>query len=487
VADLYNRLFWYGLDPAGDASSPADPTMFGGTKGKFNGLAYLNEGVGVMPRDKLNRAPRREPGARDGGGGADDDDDDDGTPYWEDSDEDDYDGGGTGARQGLGERVPARPAPVTPPYDPPQFMRSAPTQVPYPRRRPPPEPRGGRRRGGGGRGSSRDDGDDGGDWVSREVSSWFGPDDAPGSEGRDPGRRRPSSRRQKSEPWSLFGALEAFLGLDRIDMDSRAAEYDRQMGIGRAGRSRSAPPPPEPGYEGEREGSRRTERRKGYAYRYRDDDGTPPVAEVEAVSDDEMASGEGAPKMDDPAAGASESPGNDSETDLSWEERALAVERVPPAGIPAWGPTGDLGVDARTKAILDALEDIQLAKGRVSERKSAVEKAKENVSILRVDAELEKKRIRNTMEEARVIQERIRRIDYEIQDASRALRYAQSRLQMAQDELAALERRHWAVLSFYNPAQVEEAVKDAIREFEESEPAARLHREKSRESEREIE
>ena len=46
---------------------------------------------------------------------------------------------------------------------------------------------------------------------------------------------------------------------------------------------------------------------------------------------------------------------------LTWEERALAVERVPPANVPAWGPTGDLGIDARTKALQDVLQDIATA------------------------------------------------------------------------------------------------------------------------------
>jgi hypothetical protein len=477
VADFYNRLFWYGFDPA-DTSSPADPTMFGGTKGKFNGLAYLNDGVGVMPAHKLNRAARREPvgiGARDGYDVGIDIED---LPYWDDDDE--GAGESRAARQFSDEPILARQAPVTPPFDPPQFMRSAPTQVPHPRRSPSPEPHKSRKRSIGNRRSSYDDSD----WISEEVSSWFGPEDGHVNEIRDSVRRR-SSRREEAQSWSLFGALESFLGLDRIDIDSRAADYDRQMGIGRARGQRSMAPPPGPEYSQGREGSRRTdERRKGYAYRYRDDDGTPPVAELEAltVEDNDTASGESTPSRDNRTVEATESSNSDSDSEVSWEERALAVERVPPAGIPAWGPTGDLGVDARTKAILDAMEDIHVAKERVAERESAVEKAKEDVSILRVDAELEKKRIRNTIKEARVIHQRIRNIDLEIQDASRALRYAQSRLQMARDELAALERRHWAVLSFYNPVQVEEAVKDAIREFEENEPAARLYRDKSKET-----
>jgi hypothetical protein len=490
IRDLYNRLFWYGFDPSDEAStSPADPTMFGGTKGKFNGLAYLGDGGATM--DRPMRRPRNK---RQTEMPVDDDYDDE---YFEDEyeyDSDNFDAWEVTRKDGnqrddgrstSRERPPPpQPrAPVTPPYDPPMFMRSPPTEVPYPpadstarRRKRPPTARGG--------GNGRD-------WVSREVSSWFGPgdgddatnsygddeeEDRGGDRGREASRGRRSDRRRSSESsWSLFGAVESFLGLDRTDMDARALEYDRKMGIERGrnrdGRQRRRQPGQDP-VSSTFGPSRRRERRKGYAYRYEDDDGTPPIAEVDAspVEDDEAATAE---------AGTTKGPTQaSSDTEMSWEVRALAVERVPPSGIPAWGPTGDLGIDARTKAILDALEDIQLAKDVVSERTAAVEKAKEDLAILRIDAELEKKRLRSTVREARTLQESIRQLDFEIQESSRALRYAQSRLKMAQNELTALERRHWAVLSFYNPVQVEEAVQEAIREFEQNEPAARLHRDK---------
>jgi hypothetical protein len=498
IRDLYNRLFWYGFDPSDEAStSPADPTMFGGTKGKFNGLAYLGDGGATM--DRPMRRPRNKRIAEMAVDDDYDDNDDDDDEYFEDTYEYDSDNSDAwevtrkdGNQRDDGRATsrerppPPQPrAPVTPPFDPPMFMRSPPTEVPYPpanskarRRKRPPSARGG--------GNGRD-------WVSREVSSWFGPGDGDddtnsyggdgdeekdrgGERGREASRGRRSDRRRSSEPsWSLFGAVESFLGLDRMDMDARALEYDRKMGIergrNREGRQRRRQPGQDP-MSSTFGPSRRRERRKGYAYRYEDDDGTPPIAEVDAspVEDDEAGTVE-ADATKEPAPAS-------SDTEMSWEERALAVERVPPSGIPAWGPTGDLGIDARTKAILDALEDIQLAKEVVSERTAAVEKAKEDVAILRIDAELEKKRLRSTVREARTLQESIRQLDFEVQESSRALRYAQSRLKMAQNELAALERRHWAVLSFYNPVQVEEAVQDAIREFEQNEPAARLHRDK---------
>jgi len=171
---------------------------------------------------------------------------------------------------------------------------------------------------------------------------------------------------------------------------------------------------------------------------------------------------------------------NEYTRELTWEERALAIERVPPAGIRAWGPTGDLGMDARTKAISDALEDICEAKLILADMEKRVEFAREDVSVLRVDGELEKRRLLNRgRQDPRKTRAEMRRIEGKIDDAVRALRYAQSQLKLAQQDLKELERRHWAVLRFYNPDRAGEGVKDALQELEENEPAVRRYREKA--------
>ena len=46
---------------------------------------------------------------------------------------------------------------------------------------------------------------------------------------------------------------------------------------------------------------------------------------------------------------------------------------------------------------------------------------------------------------------------------------------MARDQLEELKDRHWAVLSFYSPDQAEEKVTEALNEFQQLEPAARLN------------
>lgn len=414
LTDLYNRLFWYGFDPA-DTTSPSDPTMFGGTKGKFNGLAYLRDGVGVMPKGEERRRPRNE--------------------WYEDSSEDNNEG----------DDVPVRRQPsMKPPFDAPRPMPSQPT--PAPRRNP-------------NRKARRRKDDWRGDWVSEEVASWFRADKADEVDDFDDNVNDRVRRRKSRSPWFPFDAVQTFFGFDREDMDARAAEYDRQMGLGDR---------PSPKHQSPR-------RRKRYTYRFRDDDTIPAVVEYEVVNEE----GGGDTSKDEPDTLESKKEGEaNGPSKLSWEDRALAIERVPPPGIAAWGPSGDLGVDARTKAILDALEDLQGARQRLVERRAIVDEARDTVSILRVNSELERKRLRNLMLDAKSVQMKLRTIDRKVEDASRALRLAQGKLKLAEETLEELEARHWAVLSFYNPDKVEEGLREAILEFEENEPAARRFRNK---------
>jgi hypothetical protein len=65
------------------------------------------------------------------------------------------------------------------------------------------------------------------------------------------------------------------------------------------------------------------------------------------------------------------------------EERAAAFERVPPSGVPAWGPSGEVGVDARTKATLDALEEIREATRKVELKEKECTEAKEDIVVLK--------------------------------------------------------------------------------------------------------
>jgi chromosome segregation ATPase len=138
-------------------------------------------------------------------------------------------------------------------------------------------------------------------------------------------------------------------------------------------------------------------------------------------------------------------------------------------------------MDARTKALSDALEDIQAAGFVVEEIEKRVQQTREDVTVLRVDAELERKRLRqellNSNMSSRQRNEYIRQIDRKVDDAARALRYEQMRLETARHELADIEARHWALLSFYDPAKAKQDVEDALRELKDTEPAVRRHSE----------
>ena len=137
---------------------------------------------------------------------------------------------------------------------------------------------------------------------------------------------------------------------------------------------------------------------------------------------------------------------------LTWEERALAMERVPPATVRAWGPQGALGIDARTKAVQDALEDIELSKQAVKKRHDKVEQLKDDIAVLRVDAELQKSQIKRRTDMTRMqVKERLRHLDFSVDELARSLRYQESLLKMAKEDLAELEARHWAVLTHCDP------------------------------------
>lgn len=66
-----------------------------------------------------------------------------------------------------------------------------------------------------------------------------------------------------------------------------------------------------------------------------------------------------------------------------WEQRALARDRIPPK-VPAWGPNGDLGMDAQEKAYYDAMQEVSEAEIRLEQRKKQLEEAEETIEILKL-------------------------------------------------------------------------------------------------------
>ena len=399
VSDFYNRLFWFGFDPT-ETTDAKDKTMFGGTRGKFNGLAY----VGSQDRDDIIKRRRPRSVRRD--------------ESWA---EDEYEPDRFVRDEDMDWRGADSYRSVTPPYDPP-----------FPRR----EPINSRQRS---RRSGRD-------WVTNEVSGWFDDNYAGSSEYRPTSRRQ---QRRDSGTWSPWNALDIFLGIDREDFDEEAELYSRRMGI-----------------ESEQSRSRGTKRRRRPTREYdvdieETDIGIMKEDDIDSINEfqDDVIDADVVVETD-----------RSKKQDLTWEERSLAIERVPPADIPAWGPTGELNIDARSKAISDALEDINSSRQNVDEKLKAVEKAREHLSILRVDSELLRKRLKTDTgsRSSRMLQESYRSLGFEIEEADRALRFATIRLEAAEEELSEIENRHWAVLSFYDAGKASEEIKAAFKEFNEA-------------------
>lgn len=411
MAEFYDRLFWYGFNPD-ESIAPGDKTLFGGTKGKFNGLNFFedDERRRRKPARRRKRLPqafradawyddimdsldneyaddyddydeeieiveavRRTPGSEVRTprkrrslppeetyySYADEDEDEDFS-----KDDDDKEDGEKDEEIIISEnvrrqprkdvRTPRRrqPLPAEDVYYDEQEER-------YERR-----PRGASP--GGGRPSSRRKN---GDRVSNQVSSWFGPDDTDDEPESNYGRarRKPRRRHQEEddETWSFTSILDGIFGVNREEVDMNAAMYNKQMGLDKPARSQRRP-------------SRR--RRPGQAYPYveerrqsatssdyrkdEDDLDTLDVVDVDAVIEDEE-----------------ETKQQKRRRDRTIEDRAAAFERVPPSGVPAWGPTGAVGVDARTKATLDALEEIREATRKVELKEEQCIEAKEDIVV----------------------------------------------------------------------------------------------------------
>jgi len=256
--------------------------------------------------------------------------------------------------------------------------------------------------------------------------------------------------------------------MDSNYIDEKAREYEEKIG-------RAKPPSTRNSRSSVRnEVSRR--RRAGYAYRYEEDeDDSPTVAEFapSRYSDDvldadtegssgaissESANGD---VIDVPAekmvvrrngdASARQMKKKRRRKRPSWEDReSEELDRIPPAGITAYGPQGDVmgGIDARTYAALKVSEEIREAKRKVSAREERVIDAEERILMLKADVEEQKKifaqsRQRNSPR----VRDAQRQMNMMVEGAARSLRKARAELEVAVDAAEDLEDRHWVLLS----------------------------------------
>lgn len=394
--DFYDRLFWYGFNPD-DSEQVGDRTVFGGTKGKFNGLAFLQASDVSAPsrsirsRQEQRRLSPSRSGSRSSIRNRR-------KEYYEEKEED-YDDEFYVEEDKLvvNSKKGGRP----PPEDNPTPRNERSEQRSRVRAAsPPPPPRRRRHRPQDYDDDDYDNDDEGEDdrigsdvdWVSKQVSSWFSGNDNDDYDDRSTGRQ--GRRRQRSDgvsEWSPFNVLNAFFGVDPDDMAYKADAYNSKMGIGPKSPTQRSP-------ASSSASSKRQQRRKardnpgrpGYAYRYNaendmDDEEASFVVDIEPLVIEEGSS------LNDKNIGKAPKSRNEERDDasrrgkeLTWEERALAVERVPPADITGWGPSGELPIDGRTKAIMDALEDIQIARQKVEVREKKEALAKEEITILKV-------------------------------------------------------------------------------------------------------
>ena len=402
MKDLYNSLFWYGFDPD-ETTTAADKTMFGGTKGKFNGLGLLRD-INEGPKRRERRAPgegRRRRRSDDDYYDEEEEEDD-----WEEDDYDEYrddDDEEYEEMSELQDEEEWRNKNVR--QIPPAASKRRPPARSQPSRSMPPLPakdnndsiknfndvlditeetisyEDGRRdvrrddrrdvRRDDRRDVRRDDRKDVRRDVRRKpsrmpttrrrtkktsvVSAWF--DDDVGKEQglttRDENKRGDDDSDRASP---IINLLDAVFQVDPDEVKSKADDYDRKLGLNKQNKNR---------------GRSQVKRRTGYAYRVVEED-------IDIKDSAEYGvDGESKPEMnidetviDVEASGSvQEIEEEDKQTrQKSWKEREQAYEQVPPKGVQAWGPEGDIGMDIFTFAVNDAKEEISAAKALIEKR-----------------------------------------------------------------------------------------------------------------------
>ena len=288
------------------------------------------------------------------------------------------------------------------------------------------------------------------DWLGEEVSSWFGTDN---TANMDDTEARPRQRRRtKTKTNPIVKFLDGLLELNRQDMETKAELYEQKLGRRR--------PKPE---------ARKPRRRFDYDFLDEEDvddltgeDDEDLVVDID-IDDEESATSKREEGRRAPSA----------KSRMSWEERSRRLEQVPPADVPSWGPSGDLGIDARTKAMLDAMADLAEAREKLQVKTERTKLARDEIVILRADAALEQKKGQSNPQRAR---ERMRYIQLDIEDAARDLRRAQKAEQHARERLEALQDKHWAVLSLYDAEKARREVDDSLVELSLQETAAQIDR-----------
>ena len=492
MRDLYDKIFWYGFDPE-ETTSSADRTMFGGTKGKFNGLGLLQD-IQEDPRDARDVRDRRgvskeQPRKRveyedDYNDEYDEDDEDeeyeddiDAEYDNEDDEEDEYEIWEedevvikrTQRVTSRGKPTLSRDRPSLPPQDAnvnENQSRPSRTRSPLrtsnesrPRRSAP------ERRSRSGPPRER----------KSITSAWFDEEDDSSSSDRNRRSKRSTDRYDddddddtdtdnKSQTSPLINILDKVFQVDPDEVKYQADDYNRKLGLDKKKRTRAT-----------KQNRGVSKQRKGYAYRYvRDEDEDDDGSTEEERTNDVPADGGGYDDIIDVEATVqTETRKNKVEQERkpkqqSWEDRASAYERVPPKGIKAWGPEGliDGGIDARTYAAQCAMAEIEKATGVFEKKEQLVTEAEQVLIELKRNASTQKKKIleEDDRRKSSMIRDRLRMINFDIEDSARTLRRAKGEALAAIDKLELIELRHWALLRQYEADQELEKVLEASKD-----------------------
>ena len=382
IKEFYDKLFWYGFD-ADETISAADRTMFGGTKGKFNGLNLLEDvNTGDDSRGRTSNRSRRNKSFAffDDDDEYNDDDDDEYDQYdeYEDYEEDYIDELEGPMRKSQRGTLSRRKDVSRPSLRLPSSKMDKNTMQ--------------RRRQSSPRTSSKK--------RRFNIDDWFDEDD----------EEKP--KRDESEPSPLINMLDKVFQIDPNEVKYQADDYNRRIGLDKKkNKVRS------------RMGSKSTPKkrtRKGYAYPYDEDedDDLYEIIEIDPTQDiddnqTEIAEINSSPDIDDVQKNVVESKlskdvnvidveatvatpiskveekgerrtnSNRSSRKQTWEDRAASYERIPPKGVMAWGPDGEMDVDARTYAAMCAMEEIENAKTVFSTKEEAVNEAEQNLIQLK--------------------------------------------------------------------------------------------------------
>ncbi|GFH52872.1 hypothetical protein CTEN210_09348 [Chaetoceros tenuissimus] len=431
MKDLYDKIFWYGFDPD-ETTTAADRTVFGGTKGKFNGLGLLQD-IDESSRRSQNGGRRRR--------SVDEFDeyDDDFEEYddnieqnaefeYEEDDEWEEEEGYYDDSKPIVSRSLAR-------FD--DDMVSQRREM----RRESPKARRTRK-------DSRRNSDDRRRRKKVTTSSWFDEDEDDDYDNFQRGSR-PSRNIQKNQEENspLINVLDTIFQVDPEEVKFQAEDYDRRLGLGKKN-SRSL----------KRERIATPEGRKGYAYRMddnidEDDDFSLPN---ELTNEETIAKDDGVIDVEVTIQNDTSSSKTKKERKpkvQSWEDRASSYERVPPANVMAWGPDGgiDGGIDARTFAARSAQEEIENAKKLYEKKEILVTEAEQELLQLKREASFQKKLMlsQDDRRKKSLIRERLRMINFDIEDSARQLRLAKAEALAAIDKLESIEMRHWALLRQY--------------------------------------